>query len=240
MRVASELGSSWQQTGVETIETGFIVPHRVLIVDDQKIARQGLQVLLEASGEFQIVGDTNGDGAIAMALDRRPNVVIMDLRVPDVAAGMRRLCQLRESLTDARVIIFAVHESEPDLIYRAIRHGAAGYVLKSHSDIDEVATAIRTVADGQVFISSAALAVLVQSIQEEKAPPSTSPTVFGERLTARESDVLNLVAQGLTNRQIADRLAISESTARSHLHNILDKLQVSNRVQAAAYVLRLR
>lgn len=214
--------------------------YRVLIVDDQKIIRQGLQVLLEASGDIQIVGDTNGDGAIVMALDRRPDVIIMDLRLPDVATGMRTLSQLRDMLPETRVIILTVHEDQPDLIYQAIRHGAMGYVLKSNSDIDEVATAIQKVALGQVFISSSALATLVRSIQDEREPPSPSAVEAVGRLTPREYDVLNLVAQGLTNRQIADRLVISESTARSHLHNILDKLQMSNRVQAAAYALRLR
>ena len=231
---------SQQSPDRRRMESSNFTASRVLIVDDQKITRQGLRMLLEGKDGVQVVGDTNGVGAIEMALACRPDVIIIDFDIPDVTIGIGRLSRLRETVPDARVIIFASDENQPDLIHRAIHRGAVGYLSKNHSDIDEVATAIRTVARGEVFVSSAALSSLVQFIRDEKQRRPTSAATLVDRLTARESDVLNLVAQGFTNRQIANRLVISESTARSHLHNILDKLQMTNRVQAAAYALRVR
>lgn len=214
--------------------------YRILIVDSHTIVRQALRVLLARCNGFSVVGDCDGNTAVARALELRPHVVLMDLRVPEIADGLRLIGQLHENLRETRIIALTVQEDEEDLVYCAVRAGAVACVLKGTSDIDEVELAIRQVSQGRVFLSTSALASLVASISRGPIPQLESPPDSIESLSPREYDVLDLVAQGLTNRQIADQLVISESTVRSHLHNILDKLQVANRVQAAAYALRTR
>jgi DNA-binding NarL/FixJ family response regulator len=213
--------------------------YRILIVDDHKILRQGLRVLLEACSDFQVVGDADAPTALADALALQPTIVLMDVHLPRAEDGFALLAQLRQLLPAARVVVLTPTAADTALVYRALRAGAMGYVPKDSSDILTVEAAIRKVGQGQLYLSDAALLSLVTTLQDVGKPlPDTKAEV--DQLTPRELGVLELVAMGYTNRQIAEQLIVAESTVRSHLHNILYKLQLTNRVQAASYSLRTR
>ena len=216
-------------------------PYRILVVDKQKILRQGIRLLLDRSHEFEVVGDTDGTKAVALAVMLKPAIVLIDLRLPLFEDGLRILAELAESVPDVRVIVLTVTGDDGNAVYHAVRNGAVGCVLKSTGDIAEVEEAIRQVAQGQLFLSPTALRSLVDTVASRTdGPANQNHTASVDELSPREEEVLELVALGHTNREIADRLVISESTVRSHLHNILDKLQLTNRVQAAAFAIRPR
>jgi len=216
-------------------------PYRILVVDKQKILRQGIRLLLERSDEFEVIGDSDGTRAVALAVTLRPAIVLIDLRLPLFEDGLRILAELAESVPDVRVIVLTVTGDDGNAVYHAVRNGAVGCVLKSTGDIAEVEEAIRQVAQGQLFLSPTALRSLVDTVASRTdGPANQNHTASVDELSPREEEVLELVALGHTNREIADRLVISESTVRSHLHNILDKLQLTNRVQAAAFAIRPR
>jgi two-component system response regulator NreC len=211
-----------------------------MIVDNSKIVRQGLRVVLEGSEDFRVVADTDRSAAIATAIDLKPNVVVADLWLPHVEDGFTMLSQLREEARDTRVIALTELNNYGDLVYQAIESGAAGCLFKSSTDFAEFVKGIRQVARGRVFLSSCALQSLRDTIVKRKDSVADSTAVKSNELSPREYDVLNLVGQGYTDRRIANELVISESTVHSHLHNILNKLKLRNRVQAAAFALGLR
>lgn len=208
---------------------------RILIVDDHTMFRQGLRVLLEEAPDLTIVGEA-GDGFEAIEKTRalRPDIVLMDIRMPG-CDGIQVASTLRHELPEVKVIILAVDIADSSLVYRAIRSGALGYVSK-HNRIEELVHAIRQVARGEAVLTPQSLTSLVTLLRE--APDvSTSRVPMLERLSAREQEVLNLLAQGKSNRDIANALCVTEGTVRAHIHNVLDKLHLSNRVQAATYAL---
>jgi DNA-binding NarL/FixJ family response regulator len=215
------------------------LPYRILIVDDHRILRQGVRLLLERSTDFHVVGDTDGNRIFPSAVELKPDVVLIDLRLPRFEDGLNAIEQLKANLPDVRIIALTVPGDDGDAVYRAVRHGAVGCVLKNTSDLSDVEEAIRQVAQGRPYLSGTALRSLVDTIVGLTDNPAPSGgSTKGDELSPREEAVLELVALGHTNREIAEKLVISESTVRSHLHNILDKLQLSNRVQAAAFALR--
>jgi DNA-binding NarL/FixJ family response regulator len=169
-----------------------------------------------------------------------PQIILMELHLPHRDDGLRLLPRLRQSVPAARVLALTALDPDAHLVHRAVRAGVVGYILKSTSDIDEVDLAIRTVARGQAYLSPAALVSLLATLSAENEPLTAQTRDGARELSAREQAVLELVAQGHTNRQIAVQLGITESTVRSHLHHILEKLQLANRVQVAAFVLRNR
>jgi two-component system nitrate/nitrite response regulator NarL len=214
-------------------------PYRILLVDKQKILRQGIRLLLKRSDEFEVVGDTDGTRAVALAVTLRPAIVLIDLRLPLFEDGLKILAELVESVPDVRAIVLTAAGEDGNTVYHAVCNGAVGFVLKNTGDIAEVEEAIRQVAQGHLYLSSTALQSLVDTVASRADDRGNqNHTVTRDELTPREEEVLELVALGHTNREIADRLVISDSTVRSHLHNILDKLQLTNRVQAAAFALR--
>jgi DNA-binding NarL/FixJ family response regulator len=216
-------------------------PYRILIVDNHRIGRQGLRLLLEKCADFEIVGDTDDNKAVATAIAVNPDVILIDLRLPRFEETLRILSVLRVSVPNTRIIVLTVQGDEVDLVYHSIRNGAVGCILKSSSDIAEVEAAIRHVAEGQLFLSTTALQRLIDTIASRAdISMDQSKAAKPNDLSPREDAVLELVALGYTNRQIADQLVIAESTVRSHLHNILEKLQLTNRVQAAAYAIQAR
>ena len=203
-------------------------------MDDQELFRRGLTMLLNVEPDILIVGEA-GDGATAAALAAAssPDIVLMDVRMPKLS-GIEAITAVRNAAPDARIVMLTVSDEEADL-YEAIKGGAAGYLLKDAST-DEVAQAVRVVADGQSLISpSMAMKLLDESKQMARTDRSQPAT---PRLTDREMEVLKLVAKGLNNRDIAKQLFISENTVKNHVRNILEKLQLHSRMEAVMYAVR--
>ena len=209
-------------------------PIRVAVVDDQELFRRGLTMLLGVEDDIEVVGEA-GDGVAAteLAAATVPDVILMDVRMPK-RSGIEACLAIKEVAPTARIIMLTVSDEEADL-YDAVKNGASGYLLKD-SSIDEVAQAVRVVADGQSLISpSMAIKLLDEFKQMSRADRHQVPT---PRLTERELEVLKLVAQGLNNREIAKRLFISENTVKNHVRNILEKLQLHSRMEAVMYAVR--
>lgn len=210
-------------------------PIRVVVVDDQELFRRGLIMLIAAEDDIDVVGEaSDGDEAAELAASTVPDVVLMDVRMPK-RSGIEACTTIKQVAPSAKIIMLTVSDEEGDL-YDAIKNGASGYLLKDAS-IDQVAQAIRVVADGQSLISPS---MATKLLEEFKAISSTGakPDVILPRLTERELEVLNLVARGLNNREIARQLFISENTVKNHVRNILEKLQLHSRMEAVMYAVR--
>jgi len=208
----------------------------VLVVDDHALFRRGLEIVLAQESDIEVVGEA-GDGAEAVeqAADLLPDVVLMDVRMPR-RSGIEACTAIKDVVPSARIIMLTISDEEGDL-YEAIKAGATGYLLKEIT-IDEVATAIRAVAGGQSLISPAMASKLLTEFATLIKRDGDRQQVPAPRLTERELEVLRLVARGLNNRDIAKQLFISENTVKNHIRNILEKLQVRSRVEAAMYAVR--
>ena len=206
-------------------------PIRVLIVDDQRLMREGLRILLEMEPDLEVVGEA-GDGLAALerfaALG--PDVVLMDVRMP-VLDGVEATRRLREQWPAARVIILTTFDDDAYL-FEGLRAGALGYLLKDVSGQD-LAKAVRTVAAGGALIDPSVTRKVVAELAR-RAPPVRPPeTALREPLSERERDILRLVAQGLSNGEIAGRLSLAEGTVKNYVTAILQKLGARDRTQAA-------
>jgi two-component system NarL family response regulator len=209
---------------------------RVAVVDDQELFRRGLVMLLAAEDDIDVVGEaSSGDGATEIAERAAPDVMLLDVRMPKLS-GIEACALIKDHAPAVQIIMLTASDEETDL-YDAIKNGASGYLLKD-SSIDEVAQAVRLVAGGQSLISPMMAAKLIaefKAISGSGVKPIRLP-----RLTDRELEVLNLVARGLNNREIADKLFISENTVKNHVRNILEKLQLHSRIEAVMYAVRQR
>ena len=202
------------------------MPIRILIVDDHSVVRQGLRMFLGLDPELEIVGEAeNGAEAVRLAAELRPKVVLMDMLMP-VMDGITATGEIRRGLPDTEVIALT-SVLEDGAVIGAIKAGAIGYLLKD-TQSDELRRAIKAAAAGQVQLSPAAAARLMREV---RAPEPASP----DALTERENDVLKLIAQGKANKEIAQALVIGEKTVKTHVSNILQKLGVQSRTQAALY-----
>jgi len=209
-------------------------PVRVFVVDDHTVVRRGLRAYLETVDDMEVVGEA-ADGqqalegiAALVAAGRPPDVVLMDLVMPGMD-GVTATTAITQRHPEIDVVAMTSF-TQADLVHGALQAGAAGYLLKD-ADADEVAAAIRAARRGEVHLDPAIARQLTRSLVAPK--PQTV-----ESLTDREREVLALVAKGLSNQQIADRLVISERTARTHVSNILGKLGVASRTQAALLAVR--
>lgn len=207
---------------------------RVLVVDDHAIVRRGLRAYLDAEPTLEMLGEAvDGQDAVARLTQwhvtgsRMPDVVLMDLQMPRMD-GVEATRAIARAHPELKVVVLTSF-GEAERVHAALTAGAAGYVLKD-ADTDEVATAIHAAATGEVHLDSAVARLLARRM----AAPKTGLT----SLTSREREILVLVAQGLCNREIAERLVISERTARTHVSNLLGKLQLSSRTQAALLAIR--
>lgn len=201
---------------------------RVLIVDDHSVVRQGLRMFLAMDEEIEVVGEAeNGEEALSRASALKPDVILMDLLMPKMD-GIAAIGHLRRQLPETEVIALTSVLEDASVV-GAIKAGAIGYLLKD-THADELCRAIKAAAVGQVQLSPQAAARLMREI---KAPDSP------ETLTERETEVLRLIGQGLSNKEIARDLSIGEKTVKTHVSSILSKLGVLSRTQAALHAVRL-
>ena len=197
---------------------------RVLIADDHSVVRQGLRMFLALDPEIEIVGEAaSGEEAIQQARDIRPDVVLMDLVMPGMG-GVAATRMIRTEMPAVEVVALTSVVAD-EAVTGAIRAGAIGYLLKN-TEADELRRAIKSAAAGQVYLSPEAAARLVREVKIPGSP---------EALTERETAVLRLIAKGQANKQVARVLGIQEQTVKTHVSNILGKLQLQSRTQAALY-----
>jgi DNA-binding NarL/FixJ family response regulator len=211
---------------------------RVLIVDDHTLYRRGLRTVLALEDDIEVVGEAaDGVAAVAQAEATVPDVVVMDVGMPK-RGGIDACRLIKQRVPSARILMLTGSDDEADL-FEAVRAGASGYLLKSVTD--ELADGIRGIVDGQSQLSPAMATRLLQEFRRlsEPAPmPGAASSTDAPRLTERELEVLDLVAHGRTNAEIADDLVISPNTVRNHIRNVLDKLQMHSRLEAAMYAVR--
>jgi len=211
---------------------------RVLIADDQALFRRGLYVVLGTEEGIEVVGEAeNGEEAIAKAAETAPDVVLMDVRMPKVN-GIEAAREIRALSPSTKILMLTVSDEEEDL-YEAIKAGANGYLLKEIS-VEEVAEAIRAVVQGQSLISPSMASKLLNEFNQLSRRAEERQQFPVPTLTSRELEVLKLVAKGMSNREIADELFISENTVKNHVRNILEKLHLHSRMQAVMYAVRER
>ena len=203
---------------------------RVLIADDHAVVRTGLRTFLELQDDIEVVADVgDGEAALEAAREHEPDVVLMDLVMPGIG-GVEAIRRLREVRPEARVLVLTSFLDDEKL-FPAVRAGAAGYLLK---DVEpaELVRAIRAVGEGEALLHPAVAARLMEEFAEAERPAPE------EALTAREREVLELIARGLPNKLIARDLDIAEKTVKTHVSSILSKLGLTDRTQAALYAVR--
>lgn len=206
-------------------------PIRIFIADDHTIVRSGIRALMETVDDIAVVGEAaDGRQAVAGVLRHRPDVALMDLEMP-VMDGIEAIGQIVAQRPDTRILVLTSFATD-DRVFPAMKAGALGYLLKD-SEPAALIDAIRQVHRGESSLHPKIARKLIQELSRPAAQPPTA-----DPLTPREVEVLQLIAQGLGNQEIADTLIIGEATVRSHVSNILGKLHLASRTQAALYALR--
>ena len=199
-------------------------PIRILLAEDQTLMRQGLKTILELENGFEVVGEAeDGKAAVKLALQLRPDIILMDVQMPQMN-GVEATAAICRSWPEARVIILTTFDRD-DYVFQGVRAGAVGYLLKDLPAPKLVET-IRRVHDGEVFIQPEIASRTLRAALH-------SPGVLVEPLSEREREVLVMLAQGIPNKEIADKLHLAEGTVKNHVSNILGKLQAQNRTEAA-------
>jgi two-component system NarL family response regulator len=207
---------------------------RVLICDDHALFRRGLVMVLESEPGIEVVAEAeDGEEAVRQAGDAAPDVILMDVRMPKMS-GIEATRAISDVVPTAKILMLTVSDEEEDL-YEAVKAGATGYLLKEIS-IEEVANAIRAVMTGQSLISPSMASKLLSEFNN--LAKAAQQKVLAPKLTDRELQVLKLVAQGMSNREVAEQLFISENTVKNHVRNILEKLHLHSRMEAVVYAVR--
>lgn len=202
---------------------------RILIADDHPVVRDGLSAVLETQTDFEVVGEAgNGRETVDLVEKLQPDVVLLDLDMP-IMDGLEALRLIMHSRPDTKIIVFTVFDSD-ERILAAVQAGARGYLLKGDAPRDEIFRAVRTVYRGGALLQPVVAIKLLNRMQAFSA----NAVPQGEELTTREQEVLELLAQGLSNKEIANRLTISERTVKFHVSAILAKLEADNRTEAVA------
>jgi NarL family two-component system response regulator LiaR len=208
------------------------LPIRVLLTDDHAIVRKGVRALLATERDIQVVGEAcDGEEAVAQAEVLRPDVILMDLVMPKLD-GIEAISQVMAKLPSTRILVLTSFAAD-EKVFPAIKAGALGYLLKD-SGPDELVSAIRQVHRGEPSLEPS----IARKVLLELSHPPAQKSLTVDPLTERELDILRLVAQGCSNKEIALKLSLSELTVRTHVSNILGKLHLASRTQAALYALQ--
>jgi DNA-binding NarL/FixJ family response regulator len=206
-------------------------PIKILLVDDQPLFREGLRTLLSVHADFEVVGEAgNGEEAIRLTRSLLPSVVLMDLQMPllDGVAATRRL---HEEQPDCRVIVLTTFDDD-EMVFDGLRAGAIGYLLKD-APSEKLAEAIRVAARGETFLQPSVAAKVVAEFARLSRKTVVPPDSVTQPLSERELEILRLITRGASNREIAGALFLAEGTVKNHVTNILGKLDVRDRTQAA-------
>ena len=208
---------------------------RVMLVDDHEVVRQGLRALLEAEEDIEVVAEAdNGVSAVSLASAHQPDVVVMDVRMPE-GSGVEACRAIRDARPDAQVIMLTSF-SDDEALFNSIMAGAAGFVLKQIRGHDLI-EAIRTVATGKSLLDPDVTKRVLERLRKAKFD-ERDPKMA--RLSPQEERILDMVGDGLTNREIAARIHLSDKTVKNYVSTILQKLEVARRAEAASYVARVR
>ena len=202
---------------------------RVIVADDQTLVRAGFRAILEVQDDLEVVGEAeDGEEAVALARRLRPDVVLMDIRMPNID-GIEATRRLTRDGDAPRILILTTFDLD-EYVYEAMKAGASGFLLKD-APRDQLVGAVRTVAAGDALLAPALVRRLIEDFVRRPAPGARPPPEL-DALTEREREVLTLIARGLANAEIASRLFVSEATVRTHVTHILAKLGLRDRVQA--------
>jgi two-component system, NarL family, response regulator DevR len=208
---------------------------KVMLVDDHEIVRQGLRALLEAEGDIKVVAEAdNGPSAVSLASAHQPDVVVMDVRMPG-GSGVEACRAIRDERPDAQIIMLTSF-SDDEALFNSIMAGAAGFVLKQIKGRDLI-DAIRTVADGKSLLDPGVTQRVLERLRKAKFDEKDPKLA---RLSPQEERILDMVGEGLTNREIAERIHLSDKTVKNYVSTILQKLEVARRAEAASYVARAK
>jgi DNA-binding NarL/FixJ family response regulator len=209
---------------------------RILLADDHALVRRGLRLVLDAEPDLEVVGEAgNGAEAIQLALGIEVDLAILDISMPRMT-GLQAVAELRRRKPGLRMLILSMHENERYL-YESLKAGASGYVLKSVADRDLV-EACRAAMRGEAFLYPGAETSLIRDFLRQARAAAEGESVREDPLTAREQEVVKLIAESYSTRQIADALVISEKTVDRHRTNILEKLGMHDRVELTRYAIR--
>ena len=207
-------------------------PVRVIVVDDQALVREGLMTLLEAAPDIKpVAAAADGEEAVALCARHRPDVVLMDLRMPRLD-GVEATRRIRSAQPDTEVVVLTTHADEASIL-DALQAGARGYLTKD-AGIAEIARAVHAAADHQALLDPVVQSRLLAAASAG-ARPAPPPKSLPDQLTAREAEVLSLVARGLSNGEIAAALVVSEATVKTHINHVFAKIGARDRAQAVHY-----
>jgi NarL family two-component system response regulator LiaR len=206
---------------------------KVIICDDQAIVRDGLVMLIKLEPDIEIVGTAeDGAAAVEMVGDKRPDVVLMDLKMP-IMNGVEATRQIRAKYPEVKILVLTTY-ADDEWVFDAIQAGASGYLLKD-TPREELIKAVRGTVTGKTYVDPSIAGKVLEQVSSHQTQPASLIT---SKLTEREIEVLRLIARGLSNADIADRLFLSDGTVRNHVSSILAKLGVSDRTQAAVIAIQ--
>jgi DNA-binding NarL/FixJ family response regulator len=240
-----KIGERRRRLSDRTQTTRYAQTTRIVLADDEELIRFGLTGILSQEGDMEVVGEASTGGeALGLCRSLRPDLVLMDVEMPEMD-GLSATRRLKEDLPTTSVLILTAHDN-PDYMLEAVQAGAAGFLLKE-SALRRVAGSVRTLMNGEPLLDQELAVRLLMRLSPQGAnAPGRAPEVDGElraelleAMTERELEILDLVAKGMSNQQITQRLFLSLSTVKTHVHRIISKLGVSDRTQAAVRAIRV-